>query len=298
MWRKRLRHRIVYLSIRGFLQFINFIPRRTALSICDVLGRIAYHAARETRLRTISHLKLAYAVECPGLDAARMAVSVFRNLGRNAVDVLRMRKLDSATMDRLISHQGLSYLEEAYGRGEGVLAVSGHIGNFELLGTFLAMRGFRVTVVATTLHDERLDALLQENRSLGGLTVVPRSHATSAVLRALRRGEVVGLLVDQDTRVPGVFVEFFNKPAFTPIGPVVIAGRTGAPIVPMGIHRLEDDTHLVTVRPPIDVEKRPSERSIVAVTQRYTSELEVLIRRAPAQWVWMHERWKTKPPGE
>lgn len=298
MWRKRLRHRIVYLAIRGFLQFINLIPRRTALSICDALGRVAFHLARETRDRTISNIELAYADDCPELDVSQMALSVFRNLGRNAVDVLRMRKLDSATMDQLVSHEGIAYLDEAYGRGKGVLAVSGHIGNFELLGTFLAMRGFRVTVVATTLHDDRLDTLLQGNRFLGGLKVVPRSHATSAVLRALRRGEVVGLLVDQDTRVPGVFVQFFNNPAFTPIGPAVIAGRTGAPIVPMGIRRLEDDNHLVTIRPPIEVEKRLSERTTVAITQRYTAELELLIRRAPAQWVWMHERWKTKPPGE
>ena len=90
-------------------------------------------------------------------------------------------------------------------------------------------------VVAAALYDERLDALLGANRFQGGLNVVQRTHATSAVLRALRRGEVVGLLVDQDTRVPGTFVRFFNHPAHTPVGPAVIAGRTGAPIVPMGI---------------------------------------------------------------
>ena len=106
----------------------------------------------------------------------------------------------------------------------------------------------------------------------------------------------MSILVDQDTRVPGTFVRFFDHPAHTPVGPAVIAGRTGAPIVPMGIRRQTDDTHLITIKPPISVEERPSEDAVQRVVQHYTSEIETFIRQSPTQWVWMHDRWKTKPP--
>ncbi|MBI4553118.1 MAG: lysophospholipid acyltransferase family protein, partial [Candidatus Latescibacteria bacterium] len=124
----------------------------------------------------------------------------------------------------------------------------------------------------------------------------PRDRATPAVLRALRRGDVVGLLIDQDTRVQGTFVDFFGQPAYTPVGPAVIALRTDAPVVPMAIHRQPDDTHLITVLPPIEpVRSGRWDEDMHEATRRYTGAIERLIRQAPTQWVWMHERWKTKP---
>ena len=296
MWRKRLRHAITYQAVRLFLALVNTIPRQAALLICDMLGRLAAVFATRTRDTMVSNIRMAYGTDLPETDAEALARDVFRNIGRNAVDALRLRKIDSENVDSLVRFQGLDNLQAAFDEGRGVVAVSAHLGNFELLGACLALKGFPVTVVATGLYDERLDRLLRANRSLGGVNLVPRSHATSAVLRALRQGHVVGLLVDQDTRVPGVFVQFFGRPAHTPSGPTVIAGRSGAPIVPMAIRRLEDDTHEITVNPAISVESRPSKDQVVAVTQRYTTELESFVRNSPAQWVWMHERWKTKPP--
>ncbi|MEE2710350.1 MAG: lysophospholipid acyltransferase family protein [Gemmatimonadota bacterium] len=296
MWRKRLKNQTIFYVVRIFLAFINAIPRTTALSVCDTLGRIVCLCATGTRLRAIVNLNRGYGSERTAAEIRSMAVQVFRDLGRNAVDAVRMSQITPETVGRLVAVEGMEHLEAAYAEGKGVLAVSGHMGNFELLGAYLAMKGFRVTVVAAALYDERLDALLGANRIRGGLNVVQRAHATSAVLRALRRGEVVGLLVDQDTRVPGTFVRFFDHPTHTPVGPAVIAGRTGVPIVPMGIRRREDDTHLITIKPPISVEDRPSEEVVNQAVQKYTSEIESLIRQSPTQWVWMHDRWKTKPP--
>jgi len=296
MWRKRLKNQTIFYVVRIFLAFINAIPRTTALSVCDTLGRLVCFCAAGTRRRTIDNLNRAYGAERTATEIHSMAVQVFRDLGRNAVDAIRLSQITPETVGSLVAVEGMENLEPAYAEGNGVLAVSGHMGNFELLGAYLAMKGFRLTVVAAALYDERLDALLGANRFRGGLNVVQRAHATSEVLRALRRGEVVGLLVDQDTRVPGTFVRFFDHPAYTPVGPAVIAGRTGVPIVPMGIWRREDDTHLITIKPPIFVEDRPSEEVVNGVVQEYTAEIESLIRQSPTQWVWMHDRWKTKPP--
>lgn len=288
---KRLRNVAVYHAVRTFIALMNVLPRRRALSVSGWMGGLAYLSARNARRRTLSNLTLAYGGEKSRRQIRQLGRSVFRELGRNVVDVARLPGLTAENVDALVRTEGLSYLESAYGEGRGVVAVSAHLGNFELMGTFLALKGFTVTVVAAPLYDPRLDALLLKNRVRGGLHVVGRDRATSAVLRALRKGHVVGLLVDQDTRGAGITVPFFGRPARTPTGPAVLADRVGAPIVPMAIHRLADDTHLLTVRPPI----RPAGRApedVETTTSAYTAELERFIRKAPAQWVWMHDRWK------
>lgn len=288
---KRMRNAVIYQAVCAIIGLMNALPRQRALSFGGWIGGLTYLAARGPRRLALSNLTLAYGERQSRGQIRRLARTVFRELGRNVVDVARLPRVTAANVGSLVRADGLSHLESAYGEGKGVVAVSAHLGNFELMGAFLALKGYAVTVVAAPLYDARLDALLRENRVRSGLEVVPRDRATSAILRALRKGHVVGLLVDQDTRGAGIAVPFFDHLARTPTGPAVLADRTGAPIVPMAIHRLPDDTHLVTVRPPI----RPAGRTpedVETTTRAYTGELERFIRKAPAQWVWMHDRWK------
>ena len=288
---KRLRNVAVYYAVRAFIALVNTLPRRCALSVSGWIGGVAYLAAHGSRRMTLDNLTRAYGDEMSARQIRQLAGNVFREMGRNVVDVARLPRITAENVDELVRTDGLPYLESAYGEGRGVVAVSAHLGNFELMGTFLALKGYAVTVVAAPLYDPRLDALLRRNRVRGGLNVVYRDRAVSAVFRALKKGHVVGLLVDQDTRGAGVTVPFFGLPARTPTGPAVLAGRAGAPIVPMAVHRLPDDTHLVSVRPPI----RPvggTPEDVERTTGAYTAELERFIREAPAQWVWMHDRWK------
>ena len=289
---KRLKNTLIYHSVRLLIAIMNLIPRRLALTLCDALGLVAYLCAAGTRHQTLNNLSLAFGEEKTLRERKRMTRQVFQNLGRNAVDAIRLPKINAENVDDLVEVEGIHYLEDAYKAGKGVVAASGHIGNFELLGAYLALKGYEVTVVAATLYDPRLDVLLRNNRMKGGLHIEKREYATSAVLRALRKGHIVGLLIDQDTRVHGTFVQFFRRPAHTPVGPAILADRTGAPIIPMAIHRRDDDTHLITIRSPIPSAGH-SKDAIQITTQAYTTEIENFIRHAPTQWVWMHDRWKT-----
>ena len=288
---KRMRNAAIYRAVCALIGLMNALPRPRALSFGGWIGGLAYLAARGPRRLALSNLTLAYGETQSRGQIRRLARTVFRELGRNVVDVARLPRVTAENVDGLVGVDGLAHLQSAYGEGKGVIAVSAHLGNFELMGAFLALKGYAVTVVAAPLYDDRLDALLRANRVRSGLEVVPRDRATTAILRALRKGHVVGLLVDQDTRGAGIEVPFFGHPARTPTGPAVLADRTGAPIVPMAIHSLPDDTHLVTVRPPI----RPAGRTpedVEKTTRAFTGELERFIRKAPAQWVWMHDRWR------
>ncbi len=288
---KSLRNTVVYHAVRVFIALLNALPRRSALSVSGWMGELAYLAASDARRLTLANLTLAYGNEKCLREIKRLGRTVFRELGRNVVDAARLHRITIENVDDLVTIEGLEHLESAYEQGRGVVAVSAHLGNFELLGSFLALKGFSVTVVAAPLFDPRLDELIQQNRVRGGLNVVNRERAASAVLRALRKGHVVGLLVDQDTRGAGITVPFFGRPARTPTGPAILADRAEAPIVPMAIHRQEDDTHLVTIRPPIHPAGRTPE-DVEMTTSAYTEELERFIRKAPEQWVWMHDRWK------
>ncbi|MBM3263187.1 MAG: lysophospholipid acyltransferase family protein [candidate division Zixibacteria bacterium] len=289
LFAKRLKNTLIYYGVYGFVRLIDATPRPLALDLCGALALAAYLSARSVRRRTLDNLGHAFGKTLTSTQIGLLGREVFWHLGRNAADAARRPDTGEDGLDTLVRATGLDRLDTALRQGRGVLAVSGHIGNFELLGRYLAYKGYGVTVVAAALYDSRLDTLLRDRRSAGGLHVVYRDRATTAVLRALRKGHVVGLLVDQDTRVPSVFVPFFDRPAYTPVGPAVLAERTGAPIVPMAIRRLPDDTHLITIEPPL-----PSGLSVEETVRRYTSAIERFIREDPAEWVWMHDRWKTK----
>ena len=160
------------------------------------------------------------------------------------------------------------------------------------------MKGYPTYVVGRQLNNPGLDRLVTVNRARAGIRNIVRGQSTRAILRALRQGGMVGFLIDQDTKVEGVFVDFFGRPAYTPVGPVVLARKTGAPIVPAAIHREADDTHHVVVREAIPLVRTGNEREDRRVnTERCSKALERFIREHPTQWVWMHRRWKRRPEG-
>ncbi len=167
---KGLRNAALYLATRAFIGLLNVLPRRAALSVSGRMGELAYFVARDSRRLALSNLTLAYGDEKSRGQIGQLGRSVFRELGRNVVDVARLPGITAANVDGLVKAEGLSRLESAYGEGKGVVAVSAHLGNFELMGTFLALKGFNVTVVAAPLFDAKLDALLLKTGSAADCT--------------------------------------------------------------------------------------------------------------------------------
>ena len=174
---------------------------------------------------------------------------------------------------------------------------SAHCASWELLGAALSARGFTINVIAKRVYIERLNQMLLDLRSSKGLKIIFRSDSDSAkkMLKALRSGETLALLIDQDTEVPGVFVDFFSRPAWTPSGLAVMALKTGAPVIVALDTRLPDDTHRVVVTGPLElVRTGDHDRDVLENTAVITKIIEGHIRKNPSQWVWMHERWKTQ----
>ena len=294
--RRKVRYNLVYVMIRIMIWVSNMLPRKTWLEICGRLGALAYYLAPETRKLTLRHLGMAFPEKS---DAERIAIGkkTFKMLGKNAGDLLRASRItELADLEKILVTQGFENFERAYKKGKGVMFIACHLGAFDLQIANIALRGYSPNVIGTPLKDKKLNDLLMEYRSAHGAIAIERGRETFRMLKVLKSGGIVALLIDQDTKVKSVFVDFFGMPAATPAGAAVLALKTGAAVVPAYNYLGEDGMQHMHILPEVALRVTGNEEEdILYNTQLLTTLIEQHIRKHPDQWVWMHERWKTKP---
>jgi KDO2-lipid IV(A) lauroyltransferase len=212
------------------------------------------------------------------------------------MEVLQFPRLTSENLGKLVTFEGKENLDNALKRHKGVIILTAHFGNWELLAAGLALSGYEVSFIVRPVRYPRLEALITQNRESMGINCIPRGASIKHALRCLRRNEILGILSDIDTKVDGVFVDFFGRPAFTPRGPVSIAMRTGAALVPAFIIRQKDDKHRVVIEKELELKLSGlPEEDVRENVAKYTKSIESYIRKSPEQWIWIHDRWKTRP---
>jgi len=298
---KRLKYSSIYWLLRFLIFIANVFPRRTWLRFGGWLGTMAHRALPKEREKAIRHLKQAYGDEFGPEKLAAMAREVFRMLGVNGSEIIRAVSVNTLEdLERIMVTHGLEHLNAARASGKGILFVTSHVGAFELQVANMTFRGLTPLVVGTPLKDQKLNDLLFGFRRSSGATAIERGKEGFRLVKELLKGGSVALLIDQDTKVKSRFVNFFGRPAATPVGAALLAMKTGATVVPAYIHFDEEDgmqhMHLFPGMPLISTGNE--EQDMIANTQAYTTFIEEAIRKHPTQWVWMHERWKTKPGQE
>jgi Kdo2-lipid IVA lauroyltransferase/acyltransferase len=223
-------------------------------------------------------------------------VEHYHELGRVAWEYPRLAALVRAKEREVVAEvRGVEHLEWARSLGRGVILLTGHYGNFELLGAWLGQR-HPTDFLVKPLSNPRVEAMLAQWRQDAGIGSIPIGVGARRVFKALAQNRWVAMLADQDARRSGVFVPFFGTPASTPIGPAEIALRTGAPIV-MGFgSRRPDGRHELDIQPPLAMPEGTGAAAVRALTAAHTAALEAWIRRQPEMWFWLHRRWKTTPP--
>jgi KDO2-lipid IV(A) lauroyltransferase len=287
---KKLRRFATFLLIKSLIAIAVVLPRRMGHAFFGVLGAVAYRFLGQSRRVALANLKLVYGRKQTGKQLEDIARRSFVNLGKFAFDIVNLGNCAQARLDRLVEVVGMHHLDGMLARGTGVVALSAHIGNWELLAAYLARAGYPLTVMATRIKDPRLDDLLVGIRSKAGLRVLERSKGLVGAFRCLKRGEMLGVLIDQDTSVDSVTVDFLGHPARTPVGPAKLAARTGAAIVPMAMLMTPEGTYRIEIREPINLNgDTPLDHDV----ERCSKVLEEFIRHDPDQWVWMHKRWKS-----
>jgi KDO2-lipid IV(A) lauroyltransferase len=294
--RQRLEFILVFVLVRG----LGALPRRWARAAGAGLGALAFVLTGRLRRTGERNLQLAY----PASDDAwrkRILRQLYRNLGVQLAEFCVMSRYTPESTRNLVRYAGLEHYLAAREKGRGVLVITGHLGLWELSSFYHSLMGYPMSMVIRRLDNPLVDRLVNGIRCLHGNTVLHKDDFARGLLGAMRRGDTVGILMDTNMTPPqGVFVDFFGVPACTASGLARVAMRTEAAMLPGFLtwceeekkYVLEFGERLELVRTGND------EQDIVTNTQICTTAIETWVRRFPEQWLWVHRRWKTRPPGE
>lgn len=294
--KKYIKHRFAYLAILAGIRLIRLLPRNAAMAVMRVVAVLYYHLSNQNRQRAIQHLTLALGNEKSREEIRRLARNVFRHFAVAGVDAIRIPQLIEKGMDSFVTAENFHIIDNALAEGKGILVLTGHFGNWELMGAYVAQKGYPIKVIGAPLDNPWLDRFLVDMRNRAGYANIMRGDGARAIIRALKSGHMLAMLIDQDTKVNGVFVDFFGKKAHTAVGPVVLAERFGAPIIPVFMRMKPDLTYHIECFPPVPLTWTGNkEKDILVNTQKCSDVYEAVIRRYPEQWAWMHRRWRKKP---
>ncbi len=272
--------------------------RFTPLPVARALGR-GYAGLLDLavpRLRRVAMRNLGLAMpEKSESERRRIADGAFDSIGRLLAYFARLPDIKRDGLSRWIRFEGYEHFEEAQRQGRGVLLATGHLGNWELSAVAHALHGDSMHVVARPLDNPWIDGLVERRRTVSGNRVIEKRDAARAILKALAANEAVGILIDQNASLDeGVFVDFFGLPACAGTAFTRIAARTGAAVVPgFALWSQEERRYVLRYYPRVEITGVAEED-----TARLHKRLEEIIRQYPDQWLWIHRRWKTRPPGE
>ena len=295
----KLSHLAEYAGLRLLMSLATRLSPVLATRVGDILGDLVFYVTGMRKKLVMEHLGRVYGDAGDGATPRSRARSVYRQLGRTAVEHARLLAGKTSDLRDRLTISGEEHIARARQGGRGVILITGHFGYWELLGATVALLGYPVTVVAKKLHNPAVDRLMHGGRERLGMSVASMDSAPPVILKALRRNECVGLLADQDAGPGGVFVEFLGLRASTYQGPALFALRTGAPIVPCFIIRSGPERHRVCFETPIETTPTGDEPADIArITQAYTDVLARYILDYPDHWFWVHRRWKTPMPAD
>lgn len=290
------RYRIEAAAAAAVSAVVRRLPRAWVLAIGRGLGRLWGALDRRHRRIATDNLRAAF----PDWDATRVeavARGVYAHFGAVMLDLLWMEGRRGPDLLRLVGVDGEDNFHAAAARGKGILFFTAHLGNWEIHAIAHAARHGAIAVVARPLDNPALDARLLALRAATGNAVVYKRKALATVLRELRSGRGVAMLLDQNVQEgDGIFVEFFGRPAATTTVGAALALKTGCALVPAWTELRRDGRYVLHYEPAIEVDAGADrDAEIARLTQAVARRTEAWIRRSPEQWLWMHRRWKTQP---
>lgn len=291
---QRFKNTLIYGVVRIAFWLMQRVPLLVMWYAAWPLGMLANIVAVRERRRANKQLRAAIP-ELTDADRRSIVRRMFIHLARCGAELTHLPRMLRDGRYVHVSDAVRRLFDEALSEGKGVLVATGHIGNWELLAQVVANLGYPVSTIAGPLYDPRLTRWVDRERSGHGLGVIWRGNrgGSKEMLRVFRDQGILALLIDQDTRVKGVFVPFFGKPAHTPAAAAALALRAEAPMLVCWMHR-HGRSHTVFAERCCVPLSGDRDTDTLALTCDATARLERAIRRAPEQWMWFHERWKRK----
>jgi Kdo2-lipid IVA lauroyltransferase/acyltransferase len=293
---KRVKNDGIFVAVKLLIALHRLLPRSIGLRIFESIGLLAFCLPTSERTRTIDQLTGVFGGKWHSRKIRSCARSVYGDLGRSAYDALFFSRLNKTQLERYVRFDDLTEFKLAHERGRGVMVVTAHCGCFEMLLHFFAAEGFPSFAIGSKLYDKRLDDLVSQLRSGENIEYLHRSENPRAMLRLLKAGKAMGVLIDQDTNVDGIFAHFLGKLAYTPCGAIKLAQRYDIPVFAVTTVRESALMHRVFISPEIDLHATGREiEDYVRGIEMINGHISATIEQYPTQWVWMHERWSRRP---
>jgi len=295
-----MRESIEYWLVVAVARSLGRMPRGLARLLAGILAFTVYCAFGRLRRVGIRNLELAFP-EMPSKARGKILRGVYRHLGWQLVEFCRMPRYTSQNTRTWLRTEGLEHYISAQARGKGVLVVTGHLGAWELSSFYHSLMGHPMGMVIRRLDNRRLDDFVNGIRCLHGNWVIHKDDFGRSLLTSMHAGQTVGILMDTNMTPPqGSFVKFFGIEACTATGLAHVARKTGAAVLPGFMLWEPAERRYVLHFGPESVIPHTADAAadILAGTQLCTQAIESWIRRYPDQWLWIHRRWKTRPPGE
>jgi Kdo2-lipid IVA lauroyltransferase/acyltransferase len=298
--RPTIRHALEFAIVWLFIHALRILSRRMARAVGVTIATIAYNSLGRLRGVGLRNLQLAFP-DMPATEREHMLRLEYRNLGWLLAEFCQMSTYTPESAARFIRYEGLEHYLAARDRGQGVLVLTGHLGAWELSSFYHSLAGYPMGMVIRRLDNPLVDRMVNRIRCQHGNRVLHKDDFARGLLAAMRAGDTVGILMDTNMTPPqGLFVPFFGVSACTASGLARVALKTGAAVLPGFLLWEESERQYVlhfypelTLASTGDAEADAAEN-----TARFTAVLEEVIRKYPSQWLWMHRRWKTRPPGE
>jgi KDO2-lipid IV(A) lauroyltransferase len=276
------------------------LPLRLALKAGEVLGLLLFHIWGSRRRIAIGNLAKSVAVGALTIPqpAEEIIRNNFKNLGRSFVEVIKIYYgLGRKILDG-VRFEGEKHLQAARAKGKGVLLITGHCGNWELLALSASIMLFPISLVARPVNNRYINRFVERVRKKYGNKVIDKKGALKPVMQGLKRNECVGILMDQAVLPEeGYVIAFLGRGAWTTKMPALIARKTGAAVIPAFIHR-DNHGHRIRIYSEVELSVDDAEQAVKADTERFSSYIEEYVREYPSEWLWIHRRWKRVPRSE
>ena len=291
---------VEYASSRSVLTALGLMPPRIAIALGRAMGRIAYASAGNLRRTGERNLELAFP-EKSERERTEILRSCFRSLGRELGVFSQFSTASPHSLLSLADGEGLERLEAAKAQGRGVILFTGHLGAWELTSFALSLMGHPLSFLVRRIDNPKVERLVDNSRTRFGNKTLDKLSAARSMVKILRTGETIGLLLDLNTLDDeAIFVDFFGIPASTNFMVAKLALRTQAPIIPIFAPWEEErEKFVLRIQEPVSIEDSGNEEEdVLRLTAKLSLVVEEYVRRYPDQWLWIHKRWKTRPPGE
>ncbi|HET6671241.1 MAG TPA: lysophospholipid acyltransferase family protein [Pyrinomonadaceae bacterium] len=298
--RGRLQTLLEYTLARAVLSGLGILPRKLAVAVGRSLGRIGYLLFSDLRRTGSRNLNIAFPDVSQG-ERKRMLRGCFDNLGRMLGEFSQLSRITPDQFRQIVDCEGLDHLRSAQARGQGVILFTGHLGAWEFTSFALSAFGLPFSFMVRRLDNELIERMIDKVRQRFGNRTLDKNAVSRQALRALNEGGTLGMLPDVNMLArEGVFVDFFGTPASTTSMLAKLALRTGAALVPIyAPWDKQRQRFLLQLEPPLRVERTGDEaEDVQRLTAAVMASIENVVRRYPEQWLWIHKRWKTRPPGE